>query len=267
MTQTLSASEPTAVIPDLRDKVVLITGASTGIGAAAARAFGRNGAKVAINYRQSHEQAEGVAEAVRQLGGEAVLVQKDVVLPEAPAQIVRRTVEAFGRLDVLINNAGALIRRTPVADYTDGYLDALLDLNVKQIVHFVREGVVQMRAQGGGGSIINLSSIAARHGGGPGSVLYAATKGFVATATRGWAKELTQDRIRVNAVSPGVIMTPFHDRFSTPEQITAMQATIPMGRLGLAEECAGAFLYLASEQMSGYVTVQMIEVNGGQYMP
>ena len=94
---------------------------------------------------------------------------------------------------VLINNAGALIRRTPVADYTDGYLDALLDLNVKQIVHFVREGVVQMRAQGGGGSIINLSSIAARHGGGPGSVLYAATKGFVATATRGWAKELTQE--------------------------------------------------------------------------
>src|SRR3954469_12562303 len=85
MTQTLSASEPTAVIPDLRDKVVLITGASTGIGAAAARAFGRNGAKVAINYRQSHEEAEGVAEAVRQLGGEAVLVQKDVVLPEAPA--------------------------------------------------------------------------------------------------------------------------------------------------------------------------------------
>jgi 3-oxoacyl-[acyl-carrier protein] reductase len=267
MTQALPASEPTAVIPDLRDKVVVITGASTGIGAAAARAFGRNGAKVAINYRQSHEEAEGVAEAVRQLGGEAVLVQKDVVLPEAPAQILRRTVEAFGRLDVLINNAGALIRRTPVADYTDEYLDALLDLNVKQIVRLVREGVVQMRAQGGGGSIINLSSIAARHGGGPGSVLYAATKGFVATATRGWAKELTQDRIRVNAVSPGVIMTPFHDRFSTPEQLTAMQATIPMGRLGLAEECAGAFLYLASEQMSGYVTGQTIEVNGGQYMP
>jgi 3-oxoacyl-[acyl-carrier protein] reductase len=94
-----------------------------------------------------------------------------------------------------------------------------------------------------------------------------AAKGFVATATRGWAKELTPDGIRVNAVSPGVILTPFHDRFSTPEQPAAMQATIPMGRAGLAEECAGAFLYLASEQMSGYVTRQMIEVNGGQYMP
>src|SRR3954469_6634285 len=184
----VSASEPTAVIPDLRDKVVLITGASTGIGAAAARAFGRNGAKVAINYRQSQAEAEQVADAVRQLGGKALLVQKDVVLPEAASEIVRRTVEAFGRLDVLINNAGALIRRTPVADYTDEYLDALLDLNVKQVVRFVRESVVQMRAQGGG-SIINLSSIAARNGGGPGSVLYAAAKGFVATATRGWAKE------------------------------------------------------------------------------
>ena len=267
MAQASSTLEPTAIIPDLRDKVVLITGASTGIGAAAARAFGRNGAKVAINYRQSQAEAEQVADAVRQLGGEALLVQKDVILPEAASEIVRRTVEAFGRLDVLINNAGALIRRTPVADYTDEYLDALLDLNVKQVVRLVREGVVQMRAQGGGGSIINLSSIAARNGGGPGSVLYAAAKGFVATATRGWAKELTPDGIRVNAVSPGVIMTPFHDRFSTPEQLAAMQATIPMGRAGLAEECAGAFLYLASEQMSGYVTGQMIEVNGGQYMP
>jgi 3-oxoacyl-[acyl-carrier protein] reductase len=267
MAHASSISEHTAIIPDLRGKVVLITGASTGIGAAAAHAFGRNGAKIAINYRQSQTEAEQVADAVRQLGGEALLVQKDVILPEAASEIVRKTVEAFGRLDVLINNAGALIRRTPVADYRDEYLDALLDLNVKQVVRFVREGVVQMRAQGGGGSIINLSSIAARNGGGPGSVLYAAAKGFVATATRGWAKELTPDGIRVNAVSPGVIMTPFHDRFSTPEQLAAMQATIPMGRAGLAEECAGAFLYLASEQMSGYVTGQMIEVNGGQYMP
>jgi 3-oxoacyl-[acyl-carrier protein] reductase len=167
---------------------------------------------------------------------------------------------------VLVNNAGALIKRTPVAEYSDEYLDAVLDLNVKQVVRFIREAALQMRKQGGGGSIINLSSIAARHGGGPGSVLYAAAKGFIATATRGWAKELVKDGIRVNAVSPGVIMTPFHERFSTSEQLAAMQATIPMNRLGAAEECVGAFLYLASEQMSGYVTGQIIEVNGGQYM-
>ena len=123
-----------------------------------------------------------------------------------------------------------------------------------------------MQAQGTGGSIVNLSSIAARHGGGPGSV----SRGH--QRVRGdrdarLGQGVVKDRIRVNAVSPGVIMTPFHDRYSTAEQLAAMQATIPMGRLGLAEECAGAFLYLVSDQMSGYVTGQIIEVNGGQYMP
>ncbi len=261
------SSPEVAAIPDLRGKAVLITGASTGIGAAAARAFGRNGARVAVNFNASLDEAEEVASAIRVSGGEALLVQGDVTRAEAAAEIVQQTVQAFGRLDILVNNAGALIKRTRVEDYSDDYVDAVLELNVKQVVRFIREGAVQMRRQGGGGSIINLSSIAARNGGGPGSVIYAAAKGFIATATRGWAKELVKDRIRVNAVSPGVIMTPFHERFSTPEQLAAMQATIPMDRLGTAEECVGAFLYLASEQMSGYVTGQIIEVNGGQYMP
>jgi 3-oxoacyl-[acyl-carrier protein] reductase len=261
------SSPEVAAIPDLRGKAVLITGASTGIGAAAARAFGRNGACVAVNFNASVDEAEEVASAIRASGGEALLVQGDVTRAEAAAEIVQQTVQAFGRLDILVNNAGALIKRTRVEDYSDDYVDAVLELNVKQVVRFIREGAVQMRRQGGGGSIINLSSIAARNGGGPGSVIYAAAKGFIATATRGWAKELVKDRIRVNAVSPGVIMTPFHERFSTPEQLAAMQATIPMDRLGTAEECVGAFLYLASEQMSGYVTGQIIEVNGGQYMP
>jgi len=98
-------------------------------------------------------------------------------------------------------------------------------------------------------------------------VIYAAAKGFVSVATRGTAKEIVKDRIRVNAVSPGVIMTPFHERYSTAEQLGAMQMTIPMDRLGTPDDCVGAFLYLASEHMSGYVTGQMLEVNGGQYMP
>ena len=257
----------TALIPDLKGKAVLITGGSTGIGAAAALAFGRNGAKVAVNFNASQDEAEKVAAGIEAAGGQAALVRGDVTKPETAAEAVAQTVKAFGRLDVLINNAGALIKRTPVADYTDDYVSAVLALNVEQVVRFVREGAAQMRRQGGGGAIINVSSIAARHGGGPGSVIYAAAKGFVATATRGWAKELVRDRIRVNAVSPGVIMTPFHERYSTAEQLAAMQATIPMDRLGTPDECAGAFLYLASETMSGYVTGQIIEVNGGQYMP
>jgi 3-oxoacyl-[acyl-carrier protein] reductase len=257
----------TVTIPDLKGKAVLMTGASTGIGAAAARAFGRNGARVAVNYNASKDQAEKVASDIREAGGEAILIQTDVTRPGAADKVTAAAVEAFGRVDILVNNAGALIKRTPIAEYSDEYLDAVLDLNVRSVVHFVRTAAVQMRKQGGGGSIINVSSIAARHGGGPGSVIYGAAKGFVSTATRGWAKELVKDRIRVNAIAPGVIMTPFHERYSTAEQLAAMQATIPMDRLGTSEDCVGAFLYLASEAMSGYVTGQVIEVNGGQYMP
>jgi 3-oxoacyl-[acyl-carrier protein] reductase len=135
-----------------------------------------------------------------------------------------------------------------------------------QVCLFVHEVVPLMRKQGGG-NIINVTSVAARHGGGAGAIIYAGAKGFISTVTHGWAKELAGDRIRVNAVSPGVILTPFHERYSTPEQLSSMQAMIPMQRLGTAEECAGTFVYLASDDLSGYVTGQIIEVNGGQYMP
>jgi 3-oxoacyl-[acyl-carrier protein] reductase len=245
----VTAPEIYPTIPDLAGKVVLITGASTGIGAAAAVAFGHNKARVAIHYNASENPARQVAEEVRAAGGEAFLVQADVTEPEAAARVVSETVEHFGRLNVLVNNAGGLVSRTPIKEYTDEYVAAVLALNVEQVVRFVREGVSHMRAQGG--SIINVSSIAARHGGGPGSVIYAAAKGFISVATRGWAKELVK----------------FHERYSTPEQLAAMQATIPMDRLGTPEDCIGAFLYLASDRLSGYVTGQVMEVNGGQYMP
>jgi 3-oxoacyl-[acyl-carrier protein] reductase len=142
----------------------------------------------------------------------------------------------------------------------------VIDLNVRSAMVATSAAVPQMRKQGSG-NVIFVTSIAARNGGGPGASVYAASKGYISTATRSLAKELVKDNIRVNAVAPGVITTPFHEKFSTPAQLEAMRLTIPMARLGSADDCVGAFIYLASDRLSGYVTGQIIEVNGGQYMP
>jgi len=251
---------------DLEGKAVLITGASTGIGAAAARAFARHGCRLVVHYNASRDAAAAIAADCRALGGQAVVVGGDVTRGADVTRIVAEAVTAFGRIDVLINNAGGMLGRVKIEDYTEEHIARVLALNVTQVALFMHEVIPLMRRQKSG-NVINVTSIAARHGGGGGAILYAGAKGFVSTATRGWAKEVVGDGIRVNAVSPGVIVTPFHDRYSTAEQLKAMQATIPMNRLGTAEECAGTFVYLASDAMSGYVTGQIIEVNGGQFMP
>ncbi len=254
------------MLSDLKGKVVLITGASTGIGAAAARAFGAQGARVAVHYNRSRAEAEQVAADIRRDGGEAITVQGDVAVGGVPESIVKAGVEAFGRLDVLINNAGSMVRRALVSDSDDALLEALLSVNVRSMVAASRAALPYFRKQGAG-NIINTSSIAARNGGGPGAVLYAATKGFVSSFTRGLAKECAKDHVRVNAVAPGVVSTPFHERYTSAQILEAVKAMIPMGRLAEAEECSGAFLYLASDALSGYVTGQILEVNGGQLMP
>jgi 3-oxoacyl-[acyl-carrier protein] reductase len=254
------------VIQDLKGKAVLITGASTGIGSAVARAFGGNGAWVAVHYNRSKEEAESVAGDVEKAGGRGLIVTGDVRNTGAVREIVAKTLGGFGRIDVLINNAGGLVQRSPIAEITDELFDEVIALNAKSVIAACREVVPHFRRQGSG-NIINLTSVAARNGGGPGASVYAGAKGFVSTITRSLARELAKDRIRVNAVAPGVIMTPFHDRYTTPEALAMMQATIPMDRLGTPEECVGAFLYLASDALSAYVTGQILEVNGGQYMP
>lgn len=249
---------------DLKGKVALVTGASTGIGAGCAKALGALGCKVAVHYNSSKDAALEVARAIEASGGEALLVQGDLRHSVQCQQVVLATVERFRRIDLLINNAGALVQRVPITDISDEVFDEIIDVNVRSMLMCTKYAVPHMT---NGGSIVNLTSIAARHGGGPGAAMYAGSKGFVSTATKGLAKELVGRRIRVNAVSPGVVLTPFHEKFSTPEQLETMRLTIPMGRLGQVDECVGAFLYFASERLSGYVTGQVIEVNGGQYMP
>jgi 3-oxoacyl-[acyl-carrier protein] reductase len=254
------------MIPDLQGKVVLITGASTGIGAAAAKAFAGEGGKVVVHYNTSRDAAECVAADIKKAGGAVALTHGDVTVEGDVRRIVHDAAAAFGRIDVLVNNAGGMLGRVKIEDYTAEHIGRVIALNCTQVALFMREVVPLMRKQKSG-NVINVTSIAARHGGGGGAILYAGAKGFVSTVTHGWAKELVGDGIRVNALSPGVITTPFHDRYSTTEQLKAMQAMIPMNRLGSADECTGTLLYLASDALSGYVTGQVVEVNGGQYMP
>lgn len=250
---------------DLKGRRILVTGSSTGIGAAVARAYAQAEAIVAVHYNQSRDQAEAVVASIRASGGICHLVGGDVSKSADAIRIVDEAASAMGGLDVLVNNAGALLKRAPLAEVDDATYDAIMDLNVRSVV-FASQAAARHMRDAGRGSIINTSSVAARNGGGPGALVYAGAKAFVLNATRNLAKELAGANIRVNGVSPGVIATPFHERYSTPEILEGMRKTIPMGVIGTPEDCIGAYLFFASDALSGYITGQVLEVNGGQFM-
>ena len=250
----------------LAGKIVLVTGASTGIGAAVAAGFGAAGARVCVHYNSSAKDAEAVVAAIRAHGAEAWAEQADLGTPGNAAALVARVAAHAGGLDVLVNNAGHILGRVPFADSDEALYRRLIDLNLTSVVEACRAALPLLRARGGG-AIVNTTSVAARNGGGPGTVLYATAKAGVSTFTRGLAKEVAPFGIRVNGVAPGIIDTPLHQRNTPAETMAGLVAGIPMRRAGTPAECAGAYLFLASEPLSGYITGQIIEVNGGQLMP
>jgi 3-oxoacyl-[acyl-carrier protein] reductase len=252
-------------IPDLAGKAVLITGASTGIGAALARAFAEQGARLALHYNQSADAAKALEQEIKAGGGTVFLVRADYSQSDEVRRSVEEAATALGGLDGLINNAGGMVKRVAYADATDADYDAVMDLNARSVVVASRAAIPHLKKNGG--FIINTTSIAARNGASAGAGLYGSAKAFVSNVTRGMAKELIPFGIRINAVAPGVITTPFHDRYSTPAQMQASLAVIPQGRHGAPEECAGVYLFLASATLSSYIIGQVIEVNGGQLMP
>jgi 3-oxoacyl-[acyl-carrier protein] reductase len=223
------------------------------------------GARVVIQYHTSEAGAVKTAEEIRAGGGAVALVRFDAADNAAVTAGVAEAVAAFGGLDGLVNNAGSMMGRSPYETTDLDHLDHVFAVNGRSVVAATQAALPALKASKG--FVINTTSIAARNGGSVGAGLYASSKAYVAAMTKGMAKEFAPYGIRVNAVAPGVILTPFHERDSTPAQLEAARQTIPMGRLAVPEECVGAYLFLASPMLSGYVTGQSIEVNGGQLMP
>jgi 3-oxoacyl-[acyl-carrier protein] reductase len=255
----------TLSIPDLAGKAVLITGASTGIGAALARGFAAQGALVGLHYNSSVEAAHAVAKDIEDAGGSVVLVKGDATQASEMTRVVEEAAKAFGRLDGVINNAGGMVARLTYENMTDEHYDAVMDLNGRSVFSTTTAAIPYLKKQGG--FIINTTSVAARTGGTAGSGPYGSSKAFVAAVSKGLALELGKYGIRVNSVAPGYIATPFQDRFSLPGQGDVVAKSVPLGRVGTAEDCVGTYLFLASDALSGYITGQMIDVNGGQLMP
>jgi 3-oxoacyl-[acyl-carrier protein] reductase len=249
---------------DLVDKVAIVTGSSSGIGSAAAKTLAASGAKVVVNYSKNAQGAADTVASIKAAGGHAIAVQADVRSEAGCAALVAAAVQAFGPVDILVNNAGSLVKRTKILDLSPDVWDGVMDLNIKS-VYLMTRAVAASMMQRRSGAIINLTSIAAHNGGGPGAGHYAAAKAAVFAFTKNMAKEFAPLGVRVNGVSPGVIDTPFHEEFSTPEMMKAFVASIPLGRVGKSEEAAQVIAFLSSSA-SSYVCGETIEINGGQFM-
>jgi 3-oxoacyl-[acyl-carrier protein] reductase len=249
---------------DLTGKVALITGASSGIGQATAAALANCGAAVAINYHHNESGAEELKKQILSNGGKATAIQADVTKASDVEALMRGTTERLGPVDILVNNAGSLVERLRILDLSEERWDEVIDLNLKS-AFLCSKAVTPAMMERKTGAIINVSSIAGRNGGALGSIHYSSAKGGLITFTKGLAKELAPFGIRVNAVAPGVIDTPYHEKFSTAEMMKFYVNVIPLGRVGRSDEIAKVIAFLASDAAS-YLAGETIEVNGGMIM-
>ncbi len=248
----------------LEGQVALITGASSGIGCATAEKMAELGAKVCVNYCKNQAGAEAAVAAIKKKGGDALAVQADVTKATDVARMVAQVRSRWDKIDILVNNAGDLFARTPLPEMTEEYWDRIMDLNLKSVFLCIN-AVWQEMAARKRGIIVNITSVAARNGGGPGAAAYAAAKGGLVTYTKGMARELAPHGIRVNAVAPGVIATPYHDKYSSAEQLEKFRAMTPVNRIGTSEEIADAIAFLACDE-SRFMIGENVEVNGGILM-
>jgi len=246
-------------------RTALVTGAGSGIGYEVALALGRVGAVVGVHYRRNRQGAESAREQVEVAGGRAVVIQADVSRAEDVDRMFGEMDAASdGRLDMLVNNAGDWMDKAPIVDCPEAQWDKMMDVNAKGVFLCCQQAALRMTQQGAG-VIVNLGSVAGHTGGGGGTVPYAAAKAAVHTLTRGLARELASDGVRVNAVAPGMVDTPMLEGRVTPEAAERLTSATPLGRMAQPREIASVVLMLLSPACS-FMTGEIVEVNGGLLM-
>jgi NAD(P)-dependent dehydrogenase (short-subunit alcohol dehydrogenase family) len=250
---------------ELTGKTAVITGASRGIGAATAITLARHGvSRFVLHYNSNRQGMDSVLAGVRSLGAEAAAIQANLGTIAGIHDFLEKLKQSRVEPDILVNNAGSLVKRAKLLEFTEELYDEVMNLNVKS-AWFITQAMAPSMLQRGSGVIVNLSSIAARNGGGPGATVYAAAKATIAAMTKGLAKELAPKGIRVNAVSPGTVDNDFHVQFSNRQILDSVVAMTPAGTLGTNEEIADTILFLCSNA-ARYIHGQTIEINGGVYM-
>lgn len=249
---------------DLTGKTAFVTGGNLGIGRGVAYALAQCGADVAITYFSHRDEAEETVKMVEDSGRKCWAFQLDATDSSKVNQVVDEVARNLGgHIDILMNNAGHLVGRSTIAEMSDEHWHQVMDVNVSSTFYVTRAVLPHMNS--GWGRIVNMSSLAARNGGGDGAVAYAASKGAIIAYTRGLAKEVAGRGITVNAVAPGLILeTPFHENFNTDAGIQGAVKATPLKRGGTPADVAGAVIYFVSE-LGSFITGEVIEINGGLY--
>ncbi|MEQ1636062.1 MAG: SDR family NAD(P)-dependent oxidoreductase [Methylococcales bacterium] len=248
---------------DLTGKVAFVSGAAVGIGRAVALALGKAGAFIGLHYFSSKSAAESLLEELKAQNIQAMLLPADLSKEAEANAAVDKLVAATGRLDIVVNNSGGLVKRAKIEDCTLADWNKSLDINATSAFLLTRRAIPHLRATGSG-RIVNILSLSVQTGGANGGGAYAAAKGSLMVMTHTLAKELAP-QVRTNSVMPGTVETQHHDIHSTPEMMENYRKQTPLGRNTFAEEVAGAVLFLASD-MSSHINGALIDISGGRFL-